>query len=43
MGHRYGPLQLEIKEKKARTQRAKNKVDEADRMRPEEVRLARLL
>ncbi|GAA5927953.1 hypothetical protein JCM3775_002773 [Rhodotorula graminis] len=33
----YGPLQLEIKEKKARTQRAKNKVDEADRMRPEEL------
>ncbi|BGP41687.1 hypothetical protein JCM10449v2_005678 [Rhodotorula kratochvilovae] len=33
----YGPLQLEIKEKKARTQRAKNQVDEADRMRPEEL------
>ncbi|GAA5930943.1 hypothetical protein JCM10213_003951 [Rhodosporidiobolus nylandii] len=33
----YGPLALEIKEKKARTQRAKNKADDAERVRPEEL------
>ncbi|GAA5822269.1 hypothetical protein JCM11251_006284 [Rhodosporidiobolus azoricus] len=32
----YGPLQLEVKEKKARTQRAKNK-DTAEQTRPEEL------
>lgn len=36
--HRYGPLAIEVKEKKARTQRAKNQIDEAEKMRPEEVR-----
>ncbi|GAA6015967.1 hypothetical protein JCM11491_007128 [Sporobolomyces phaffii] len=35
--HMYGPLQLEIKEKKARTQRQKQKFDESQRMRPEEI------
>lgn len=35
---RYGPLQLEIKEKKARTQRQRAKIDESQKMRPEEVR-----
>ncbi|GAA5899950.1 hypothetical protein JCM5296_001924 [Sporobolomyces johnsonii] len=35
--HMYGPLQLEIKEKKQRTQRAKQKIDESERMRPEEL------
>ncbi|GAA5856073.1 hypothetical protein JCM8547_002967 [Rhodosporidiobolus lusitaniae] len=33
----FGPLSIEIKEKKARTQRAKNKVEEKDRTRPEEL------
>ncbi|SCV71310.1 BQ2448_2898 [Microbotryum intermedium] len=32
-----GPLALEIKEKKARTQRARQKVDESQRVRPEEI------
>ncbi|GAA5915716.1 Smc5-Smc6 complex subunit NSE4 [Sporobolomyces salmoneus] len=35
--HMYGPLQLEIKEKKARTQRQKAKFDESQKMRPEEL------
>lgn len=34
--HRYGPLAIEVKEKKARTQRAKNQW-EAEQVRPEEV------
>ncbi|KDE02640.1 hypothetical protein MVLG_06826 [Microbotryum lychnidis-dioicae p1A1 Lamole] len=33
-----GPLALEVKEKKARTQRARQKVDESQRVRPEELR-----
>ncbi|EGU12119.1 WD-repeat-containing protein [Rhodotorula toruloides ATCC 204091] len=33
----YGPLAIEVKEKKARTQRAKNQIDEAEKMRPEEL------
>lgn len=33
---RYGPLAIEVKEKKARTQRAKNQW-EAEQVRPEEV------
>ncbi|GAA5916873.1 hypothetical protein JCM6882_007441 [Rhodosporidiobolus microsporus] len=36
MDFMYGPLQLEVKEKKARTQRAKNK-DTAEQTRPEEL------
>ncbi|GAA6062855.1 hypothetical protein JCM10212_006108 [Sporobolomyces blumeae] len=35
--HMYGPLQLEIKEKKQRTQRQRQKIDESQRMRPEEL------
>ncbi|SCZ88894.1 BZ3501_MvSof-1269-A2-R1_C65g00368 [Microbotryum saponariae] len=38
---RLGPLALEVKEKKARTQRARQKVDESQRVRPEEI--ARIL
>ncbi|GAA6038033.1 hypothetical protein JCM8097_007509 [Rhodosporidiobolus ruineniae] len=33
----YGPLATEVKEKKARTQRAKNKLDVAEQVRPEEL------
>lgn len=35
---RYGPLELEIKAKKARVRVAREKINEADRQRPEEVR-----
>ncbi|SCZ88949.1 BZ3501_MvSof-1269-A2-R1_C44g00223 [Microbotryum saponariae] len=35
-----GPLALEVKEKKARTQRARQKVDESQRVRPEEDKQA---
>lgn len=35
---RNGPLEVQVKAKKARTQRARQKVNENERVRPEEVR-----
>ncbi|KAK4056945.1 hypothetical protein OIO90_001845 [Microbotryomycetes sp. JL221] len=33
----FGPLEIQVKEKKARTQRQRHKINEADRVQPEEL------
>ncbi|KAI5475174.1 alpha-1,2-mannosyltransferase (Ktr4), glycosyltransferase family 15 protein [Pseudohyphozyma bogoriensis] len=37
MDHMWGPLSVETKEKKQRTQRAQHKPDESERIRPQEI------